>query len=34
MAENVYMYHKEEIDENVNMRQKAKSIINIEMAKS
>ncbi len=26
MAENVHMYHEEENDENVNMRQEAKSI--------
>ncbi len=27
MAENVHMYHEEESDENVNMRQEAKLII-------
>ncbi len=27
MAENIHMYQKEEIDENVNMRQEAKPII-------
>jgi len=26
MAENVHMYQEEEVNENVNMRQKAKSI--------
>ncbi len=27
MAENIHMYHEEETDENVNMRQKAKPIM-------
>ena len=27
MAENIHMYHEEESDENVNMRQEAKPII-------
>jgi len=26
MAENIYMYHEEETDKNVNMKQKAKLI--------
>ncbi len=27
MAENVHMYHEEKIDENINIKQEAKSII-------